>query len=139
MNRTEDLEKNWTKIEVLATGDLYFSELVNVFRNAQQHIQVEVYIFNIDSITRVLLDELVRARARGVRVQILVDGFGSYQSIPDLSGFCSRHDLEFRIYEPFPFGQRTTRKMFLTYALSLFRLLRKLNRRNHRKMVADIF
>ncbi len=135
MTRIEDIEKNWTNIEVLGTGDLYFGELVKSFRNAQQHIQIEVYILNIDSITRVLLDELVRARERGVRIQILVDGFGSYQSIPDLSGFCSRHDLEFRIYEPFPLAQKASRKMFLTYALSLFRLLRKLNRRNHRKIV----
>ncbi len=135
MARTEYLEKNWTNIEVFPTGDLYFSELQKTFRNAQQHIQVEVYILNIDSVTRVLLDELVRARSRGVRVQILVDGFGSYQSIPDLAGFCSRNDLEFRIYEPFPFAQRASRKIFLAYALSLIRLLRKLNRRNHRKMV----
>ena len=135
MKPTKDLEKNWTKIEVLAAGDHYFSELVKAFRNAQQHVQIEMYIFNIDSITRGLLEELVRARARGVRVQILVDGFGSYQSIPDLSGFCSRHDLEFKIYEPFSLRQRASRKMLLTYALSLFRLLRKLNRRNHRKMV----
>ena len=135
MTLINELKDNWTNIEVLATGDQYFAELLQSFRKAQKHIQIEVYIFNIDSITRALLEELVRARARGVRVQILVDGFGSYQSTPDLLGYCARHDLELKIYEPFPFSQRTHRKIFFAYALSLFHLLRKLNRRNHRKMV----
>lgn len=130
-----ELEKNWTDIKVLSTGDQYFTELLHSFRNAQNHIQVEMYILNIDSTTRDLLEELRRARTRGVRVQILVDGFGSYQSVSNLSGFCARHDLEFRVYHPFPFSHSTSRKIFWTYALSIFQLVRKLNRRNHRKIV----
>jgi cardiolipin synthase len=135
MKIRSDLQNSWTNIEILSTGDRYFSELLTGFRHAKLHIQVEVYILNIDSVTRLLLEELVKARERGVRVQILVDGFGSYTSIPDLMGYCARHDIEFRVYQPFPFSSMGSRRMIWAYWLSMFRLLRKLNRRNHRKVV----
>jgi cardiolipin synthase len=122
---------NWAKVEVLATGDRYFSELLTSFRHAQKHIQIETYIFNIDSVTRVLLDELVKAQERGVRVQILVDGFGSFMSVQTLDDFCRRKNIEFRVYQPFPFGFSG----IFAYAVNFFRLFRRLNRRNHRKIV----
>lgn len=126
---------NWTKIELIATGDQYFSELLTGFKLAQKHIQIETYIFNIDSVTRSLLEELSRAEQRGVRVQLLVDGFGSFMSIQTLESFCLRHNIEFRVYQPLPFSRYSSGRAFWTYLLNLLRMFRRLNRRNHRKVV----
>jgi cardiolipin synthase A/B len=126
---------DWTNIELLLSGDQYFSELLTAFRQAEKHIQIETYIFNIDTVTRVLLEELVRARERGVRVQLLIDGFGSFLSIETLEDFCSRHDIEFRVYQPLPFSSYGSGRTVWSFILNFFRMFRKLNRRNHRKTV----
>lgn len=127
-------KQNWTNIELLSVGDAYFSELLESFRNAKSQIQVEMYILNVDSVTRTLLEELVRARERGVRVQILVDGFGSFVSIPTLEDFCRRHQIEFRVYVPM-FLRNHAGRFWSYYLFNLLRLFRRLNRRDHRKMV----
>jgi len=129
------LPQDWTKIELLFSGDHYFTELISAFRNAQKHIQIETYIFNIDTVTRQLLEELAKARQRGLRVQLLVDGFGSFLSIPSLEVFCKRHQLEFRVYQPLPFSSHVSGRSFWTYIFNLLRIFRGLNRRNHRKVV----
>jgi cardiolipin synthase len=132
MKRSQD----WTKIELFFTGDHYFSDLITTFRRAQQHIQVETYIFNIDSVTRILLDELVKATHRGVRVQLLVDGFGSFTSISTLEDFCKRHNIEFRVYQPFPLSRyKSARTIWLSYLFNTLRMFRRLNRRDHRKVI----
>ncbi len=125
----------WTNIELHFTGDQYFSELLTAFRHAKKHIQIETYIFNIDTVTRMLLEELTKARERGVRIQLLVDGFGSFMSIPALDDFCKRHDIEFRVYQPLPLSSYGSGRTLWTFILNFFRMFRKLNRRNHRKTV----
>ncbi|HPI41502.1 MAG TPA: phospholipase D-like domain-containing protein, partial [Pseudobdellovibrionaceae bacterium] len=71
----------WESVEIFHSGDDFFSALIADVRRAKFSIQIEVYIFNIDSFTRPLLTELAQAQQRGVTVQILVDGFGSFQSL----------------------------------------------------------
>lgn len=125
----------WTNIELFFSGDQYFSELISSFRQAHREILIEVYIFNLDNITRLLMEELRQARTRGVHVQILVDGFGSMTSIPALSAYCQRHQIDFRAYQPFLLSRWVQGRIFWTYLLRIWRLLRKLNHRNHRKIV----
>lgn len=125
----------WSKVELIFSGDEYFSELIASFRQAKRHIQIETYIFNIDTVTRGLLEELIKARERGVRIQLLVDGFGSFMSIPALADFCERHGIEFRVYQPFPLSAYGSGRTLWSFMINFIRMFRKLNRRNHRKTV----
>lgn len=65
------------KLQLLTNGRGYFPALQQVFDEAQSEIYLETYIFADDSSGRRIAAALVRAAERGVRVHVLVDGFGS--------------------------------------------------------------
>ncbi len=125
----------WTKVLFLHEGDSYFQEIENAINNAKEEVLIETYIFELDGLTQSLLNALVRFQRRGGRVQILVDGFGTYFWIETLQKFCADNFLEFRVYRPLPRSTKWFRKVWLDVFFKLFFLLRKLNRRNHRKTV----
>jgi cardiolipin synthase len=103
-------------------------------RKATQSITIETYIFNIDPLTLNILDALGDARARGVSVKIIVDGFGAYYNIPELDRLCSRRGLELRVFHPLPYPLLFVREFFSKYSLSGSLFYKSLNRRTHRKV-----
>jgi cardiolipin synthase A/B len=65
------------RLRLLEGGVQYFPELEREFDAAQHEIFLETYIFEFDTTGRNIADALVRAAGRGVRVHLLIDGFGS--------------------------------------------------------------
>lgn len=65
------------RAEVLTNGDETFSTLLAALEEAVDHIHLEYYIFHDDNIGRDILNLLTRKAADGVKVRLLVDGFGS--------------------------------------------------------------
>jgi cardiolipin synthase len=63
---------NW-----LSTGGQVFPEMLSAIDAARGAVLVESYIFSPDSVGTRFRDALTRARQRGVRVQVLIDGLGS--------------------------------------------------------------
>lgn len=130
----EDPEQNWENVQIYHSGDDFFSDMIKDIRLAQKSIQIEVYIFNVDQFTKVLLKELAAARVRGLDVQILVDGFGSFQSLGGLQKICNQENLNLKIFRPLPMSETGFRKYFFKYLFKLKYVLRRLNKRNHRKI-----
>ena len=64
-------------IALLKGGVEYFPALTRAFDGAHAEIWIETYIFADDDSARVVADALIRAAARGVRVRVLVDGWGA--------------------------------------------------------------
>jgi len=64
-------------ITLLESGTEYFPALEAAILNAQREIYLETYIFADDETGRRIADALMRAVVRGVRVGVVVDGFGS--------------------------------------------------------------
>ena len=130
--------QGWDEEEVFHTGEEYFSELLKDISQAQISIDIESYIFVLNTIGKVLIKSLEEAASRGVRVRILVDGFGSsdwnLQVIRDLNAM----NIHARIYRPLPWviSQYGLLSLFYyTFSIQKFlRLAGKLNRRNHRKV-----
>jgi len=77
------------RIQLLETGRAYFPALLEAIQHAQQEVLLEVYIFEPDSTGLQFMEALRSAAMRGVRVRLMVDGFGSRRfvedAIPDLS------------------------------------------------------
>lgn len=117
--------ESWSQNRIFYDGDEYFESLLEDIRKAQESITVEAYIFAIDKLTTTILAELGHARARGCSVKIIVDGFGSYYYIPQLSRLCAEKGIEFRVFHPLPY-------LFFSMKGSL--LFKRLNRRTHRKI-----
>lgn len=110
-------------IRLLQNGEEYFPALFNAIDNARFSVHLETYIFNLDDTGLKLLSHLRAACARGVRVRVVVDGFGSARHARVLAGHFEQMGARFRVYRPEPEGVEF-------YRFSLRRL-----RRLHRKVV----
>jgi cardiolipin synthase len=64
-------------LQLLTNGRAYFPALRQAIDAAQTEIYLETYIFADDDTGRGIAAALARAAGRGVRVHVLVDGFGS--------------------------------------------------------------
>jgi cardiolipin synthase len=69
---------NGNSVKLLPDGVSFFPQLLEVIRNAQHHLHLQFYIWNRDKVGRGILDELVQAARRGVKVRLLLDEVGSF-------------------------------------------------------------
>ncbi len=112
-------------------GKSYFSALIEAIDRAQETILLETYIFNFDSVGQAIIQALLKAASKKVKVQVLIDGMGSYENaykiIKALSPAC-----QVRIYRPLPWKLN-----HLPYATPFWELKTffNINLRNHRKLV----
>lgn len=130
----EEIELKWDSVQIFHSGDDFFASMMRDIRVAKYKIQIEVYIFSVDALTSLLLKELSTARQRGINVQILVDGFGSFQSLKALQKICEKEKLQFKIFRALPMSESGFAKYFFKYLFRIKYILRRLNKRNHRKI-----
>ncbi len=64
-------------ITLLQNGEAYFPAIEAAFYLAEREIYLESYIFENDNTGQRIADALRRAALRGVKVHVLMDGFGS--------------------------------------------------------------
>jgi cardiolipin synthase len=64
-------------LEVLETGAQRLAALSDLIEGAQHSLKILMYMFNSDRAGDGVRDALVKAARRGVRVQLLIDAFGS--------------------------------------------------------------
>lgn len=131
--KAETSSPGWTSFQFFHAGDEYFAAMTSLFREARTEILVETYIFEMDSLTDLLLTEMGLARKRGCRVRLLVDGFGSFPSLAALEERCRKEDIELRIFKNLPRSFASFLSALRSQRGRLFHLLRLWNRRNHRK------
>lgn len=103
---------------VLTNGRKTFRALFMEIEKAKDHIHLEYYIFHNDAIGKDILNLLIRKASEGVKIRVLVDGLGN-SSLTSRFGELKKVGVETAGFYPvrFPF------------------LSRRLNLRNHRKIV----
>lgn len=102
---------SWTtgnKVELLHNGVEFFPALCQAIDQAKTSVHLETYIFNLDEAGQAVLASLERACRRGVRVRVVVDGFGSAKSLHQLEQCFTQMKARFRIYRPPPRAWRDT-------------------------------
>jgi cardiolipin synthase len=70
------------RVTLLHGGAEYFPALIAAIDRAAREIHLESYIFAPDATGLAVLEALLRAAGRGVRVKLLLDGFGA-RAFPD--------------------------------------------------------
>ncbi|HYD58562.1 MAG TPA: cardiolipin synthase ClsB [Burkholderiales bacterium] len=65
------------RLTLLCNGAAYFPALAEAIDAAAEEVFIESYIYADDETGSLITDALARAAARGVRVRLLVDGFGA--------------------------------------------------------------
>ena len=74
---------NWSgfvpgnQVTLLQNGEAYFPAIETAFDRARFEIYLETYIYKNDATGRRIADALKRAVLRGVKVYVLIDGYGS--------------------------------------------------------------
>ncbi len=123
MRDTHERAGHWTggnRIELLENGEEFFPRVFEAIRQAQREVIIETFILFEDKVGLALHAAMRAAALRGVKVDLMIDGFGS----PDLSReyleSLATAGVKVRVFDP---GQR-----FLGQRLNVFR-------RMHRKIV----
>lgn len=106
-------------IELLRSGTEYFPALMAAIDAAQAEVRLDTYIFDDDETGRRVAETLSRAALRGVRVHVLVDGFGSSAFMETLGADMRRDGVQVLVYRP---------------EIARSRLKRRRLRRLHRKL-----
>lgn len=106
---------------------------LDLIRSARRSIDLQTYIFDTDDSARLVLDELLAAARRGVRVRLLVDQLSAIGDIDILGALASSHrNFALRIYNP-TFGK--ARLHYFDYAASVLCCFRRFNQRMHTKLL----
>ncbi|MFM2399032.1 MAG: hypothetical protein RL341_1189 [Pseudomonadota bacterium] len=87
-------------VTLLAGGAAFFPALLEAIDAARREIFLETYIFNEDSAANAVRDALVRAAQRGVKVRLIIDGFGSGEYGRRLARELPPLGVAVRIYRP---------------------------------------
>jgi cardiolipin synthase len=84
--------------QLLSGGDELFPSLIEALGAAQREVWLATYIFNDDVSGQRVADALVAAAQRGVKVHVLVDGFGSKAWLPVLRAFFVDSGVRFEVF-----------------------------------------
>ncbi len=88
------------ELRLLRGGDELFPAQLAAIANARHEIWLATYIFHFDAAGADLAAELVAAARRGLRVRVVVDGFGSRASLPWLNQQFEASGVAMAVFRP---------------------------------------
>ncbi|VTU17561.1 Putative cardiolipin synthase YbhO [Variovorax sp. PBS-H4] len=116
------MAQRWTfgnRVELLENGEQFFPRVFEAIRNAEREVIVETFILFEDKVGLALHEAMREAARRGVKVDLMIDGFGSPDLSDEFTQSLADAGVRVRVFDP---GRR-----FLGQRLNLFR-------RMHRKI-----
>lgn len=87
-------------VQLLQGGRDFFPALIEAVDSASRWVQLETYIFDTNGVGAQVIEALLRAAARGVSVQVLVDGIGSPALPADWQQKVDASGIKWCIYSP---------------------------------------
>jgi len=89
------------RIKLLRNGAEYFPALERAIDSANREVWLESYLFADDASGRRIAEAMARAAKRGVKVRVMVDGWGAkFYLTPALEGFMRDAGIEVLKYRP---------------------------------------
>jgi len=89
------------RIKLLRNGAEYFPALERAIDSAHREVWLESYLFADDASGRRIAEAMTRAAKRGVKVRVMVDGWGAkFYLTPALEGFMRDAGIEVLKYRP---------------------------------------
>lgn len=120
-------------VNLLDRGEDSLLLRVHLVRAAQKSIDVQTFIFAKDDAGELMLDELVKAARRGVKVRVIVDQLFSLDDIELLAQLARAHaNFELRVYNP-TFHKASTQP--LEFAAGILCCFFQFNQRMHNKLL----
>lgn len=119
LSQTPSPITNGNEVSLLLNGENKFPAVIEDLKRAKNHIHIEYYIFDADTIGDTLMNILIEKAQQGVAVRFIYDDFGSRQIRKKQMSRLTEAGVEV-----FPF-----------YKIKLIALANRLNYRNHRKII----
>ncbi|MEP6484673.1 MAG: phosphatidylserine/phosphatidylglycerophosphate/cardiolipin synthase family protein [Rudaea sp.] len=120
-------------VNLLDRGEDSLLVRIHLIRSARKSIDVQTYIFAEDDAGFLMLDELVKAARRGVKVRVIVDQLFSLDDIELLAQLARVHaNFELRVYNP-TFHKANTQP--LEFAAGILCCFFEFNQRMHNKLM----
>ncbi len=121
---------------VFDEGRRYFDALIEAIELARVKINLEIYIFDDDLIGQRVCQALIDAVQRGVTVRVVMDAVGSFGSVSSISDQLENAGVNVRVFHPLPWQLQLYPKSIKrgNYLNKSLYFLRKINRRDHRKL-----
>ncbi|KQV46903.1 phospholipase [Pelomonas sp. Root1217] len=88
------------EVELLRGGEQLFPRMHEAIHRASREVWLATYIFHNDETSLALADALIAADRRGVRVRLVVDGFGSNGSIRALRERFAGSGVALAVFRP---------------------------------------
>lgn len=89
------------QVTVFFNGEEAFASVINAIDSATQEILLETYILKDDAFGHELVERLAKAAARGVKIRVLADAFGSWTTSRRFWRQMRRSEIEARLFHPF--------------------------------------
>lgn len=120
--------------EILYTqGDAYFAALIKAIDAALTSIEIETYIYEKGVLAERLSERLIAAVQRGVKVRLIVDGWGSPAFVHDYLPQLKKGGVKVRFYRMIPWILRRLPGDPKNFWRRMILRFRRINRGNHRK------
>ena len=120
-------------VTLLADSDAALAARVNLIQAARHSIDVQTYIWDQDDVGQLMLDQLVQAARRGVRVRILADQLFSFGDVALLDRLARADShLQVKLYNPTFHDAETSP---LQFAAGIVCCFMKFNQRMHNKVL----
>ena len=87
-------------IELLRSGENFFAASEKVIDEAKQYIHFQTYIVDDDETGRRIINALIRASKRGIRVYFLLDAYGGSSFPKELINKIEEAGVLFRMFSP---------------------------------------
>ncbi len=114
-------------------GELSLVARLNLIRSASRSVDLQTYIFDTDDSARMIIDALLDAARRGVKVRVLIDQLSAISDLQMLGALSGAHaNFELRVYNP-TFGK--AKLNYFDYAGSVLCCFRRFNQRMHNKLL----
>ncbi|HQK39259.1 MAG TPA: phospholipase D-like domain-containing protein [Flavobacterium alvei] len=87
-------------ITLVHSGEDYFARLEQMILESELEIHIQTYIFEYDATGKKIIAALEIAAAKNVKINILIDGFGSLNFPTEVIHNLSKIGINFRIFSP---------------------------------------
>lgn len=120
-----------SRLHMLAANENAFGAVLALADSATRTLDAQYYIFQKDTTGLILVDRLIRAADRGVKVRLLVDDLGLVGVSPQLRMMNAHPNIEVRLFNPLGGRQKGLGRV-VDFCMDP----RRLNRRMHNKLFA---
>ena len=127
-------QRYWRSERIWFDGDAYWDGVLADIAAAKHSVDFETYIFADDVLGARVSGALMAAADRGVHVRLLVDGVGAGAWVKRRAPELQRRQLSVRVFHPLPWLLGARAYGGASRIARMFRMLLRVNRRDHRKV-----